>query len=114
MACTSCACDDKKPAVDPRWRRALWIALAVNAATSLAVMVRPVDGAAELAAFLDDRRRGLARAEAGEARHLRDFSHHRAVDGLDLALVERNDEGFAGSGDVLDFDVHGGKRKRWF
>jgi hydroxyethylthiazole kinase-like uncharacterized protein yjeF len=31
-------------------------ALAVNAATNLAVMVRPVDGAAELAAFLGDRR----------------------------------------------------------
>jgi hydroxyethylthiazole kinase-like uncharacterized protein yjeF len=31
-------------------------ALAVNAATSLAVMVRPVDGAAELTAFLADRR----------------------------------------------------------
>ena len=31
-------------------------ALAVNAAASLAVMVRPVDGAAELAAFLADRR----------------------------------------------------------
>ncbi len=32
-------------------------ALSVNAAESLAVMVRPVDGAAELAAFLADRRR---------------------------------------------------------
>jgi hydroxyethylthiazole kinase-like uncharacterized protein yjeF len=32
-------------------------ALAVNAAASLAVMVRPVDGAAELAEFLADRRR---------------------------------------------------------
>jgi hydroxyethylthiazole kinase-like uncharacterized protein yjeF len=32
-------------------------ALSVNAASSLAVMVRPVDGAAELAAFLDDKRR---------------------------------------------------------
>ena len=32
-------------------------ALAVNAAASLAVMVRPVDGAAELGAFLKDRRR---------------------------------------------------------
>ena len=32
-------------------------ALAVNAAASLAVMVRPVDGAAELGAFLRDRRR---------------------------------------------------------
>jgi hydroxyethylthiazole kinase-like uncharacterized protein yjeF len=31
-------------------------ALAVNAMTNLAVMVRPVDGAAALAAFLDDRR----------------------------------------------------------
>jgi ADP-dependent NAD(P)H-hydrate dehydratase / NAD(P)H-hydrate epimerase len=31
-------------------------ALAVNAATNLAVMVRPVDGAAELAKFLSDRR----------------------------------------------------------
>jgi ADP-dependent NAD(P)H-hydrate dehydratase / NAD(P)H-hydrate epimerase len=31
-------------------------ALAINAAASLAVMVRPVDGAAELAKFLDDRR----------------------------------------------------------
>ncbi len=31
-------------------------ALAVNAATNLAIMVRPVDGAAELAAFLGDRR----------------------------------------------------------
>jgi hydroxyethylthiazole kinase-like uncharacterized protein yjeF len=32
-------------------------ALSVNAAASLAVMVRPVDGAAELAAFLNDKRR---------------------------------------------------------
>jgi hydroxyethylthiazole kinase-like uncharacterized protein yjeF len=32
-------------------------ALAVNAAASLAVMVRPVDGAAELTAFMSDRRR---------------------------------------------------------
>ena len=32
-------------------------ALSVNAASSLAVMVRPVDGAAELAAFLADKRR---------------------------------------------------------
>ena len=32
-------------------------ALGVNAAASLAVMVRPVDGAAELAAFLADKRR---------------------------------------------------------
>jgi hydroxyethylthiazole kinase-like uncharacterized protein yjeF len=32
-------------------------ALSVNAASSLAVMVRPIDGAAELAAFMDDKRR---------------------------------------------------------
>jgi len=35
-------------------------ALAVNAASSLAVMVRPVDGAAELAEFLADKRRNAA------------------------------------------------------
>jgi ADP-dependent NAD(P)H-hydrate dehydratase / NAD(P)H-hydrate epimerase len=35
-------------------------ALSVNAASSLAVMVRPVDGAAELAEFLADRRRNVA------------------------------------------------------
>jgi hydroxyethylthiazole kinase-like uncharacterized protein yjeF len=34
-------------------------ALAVNAAASLAVMVRPVDGAEELAAFMADRRRNV-------------------------------------------------------
>ena len=34
-------------------------ALSVNAAASLAVMVRPVDGAAELAAFLADKRRNV-------------------------------------------------------
>jgi hydroxyethylthiazole kinase-like uncharacterized protein yjeF len=34
-------------------------ALAVNAAASLAVMVRPVDGADELASFLHDRRRNV-------------------------------------------------------
>ncbi len=34
-------------------------ALAVNAAASLAVMVRPVDGAEELAAFMSDRRRNV-------------------------------------------------------
>src|SRR5258705_13932783 len=34
-------------------------ALAVNAAASLAVMVRPVDGAGELAEFLSDRRRNV-------------------------------------------------------
>src|SRR4029077_3396871 len=34
-------------------------ALAVNAAASLAVMVRPVDGAGELAAFMSDARRNV-------------------------------------------------------
>ena len=34
----------------------LMAALAVNAASNLAVMVRPVDGAAELGVFLADRR----------------------------------------------------------
>lgn len=31
MACTSCAADEAGPTNDPTWRRALWIALAVNA-----------------------------------------------------------------------------------
>lgn len=31
MACTSCACDTDKPFNSPRWRRALWIALGINA-----------------------------------------------------------------------------------
>jgi Co/Zn/Cd efflux system component len=30
MACTSCASDGEAPKTDSRWRRALWIALAVN------------------------------------------------------------------------------------
>ena len=44
MVCTSCACDDKKAAVDPHWRRALWIALAVNAAMFLVEMVAGIAG----------------------------------------------------------------------
>lgn len=44
MACTSCACDDKKPAVDPRWRRALWIALGVNAVMFAAEMAAGIAG----------------------------------------------------------------------
>ena len=32
MACSSCASDVKMDGIDPRWRQALWIALAVNAA----------------------------------------------------------------------------------
>lgn len=34
-----CSHDSKKGAVDPRWRRALWIALAINAAMFLVEMV---------------------------------------------------------------------------
>ena len=40
----SCCAPVKKPAVDPRWRRALWIALAVNAGMFLAEL-----GAGEIA-----------------------------------------------------------------
>lgn len=32
MACSSCASDSRDPVTDRRWRRALWIALAINAA----------------------------------------------------------------------------------
>jgi ADP-dependent NAD(P)H-hydrate dehydratase / NAD(P)H-hydrate epimerase len=61
-------------------------ALAVNAAASLAVMVRPVDGAAELAKFLSDRRLnalaigpGVGVGEATCARVLAALSGERAV-----------------------------------
>ena len=40
----SCCASSRKPAVDPRWRRALWIALIVNAAMFLAEL-----GAGEIA-----------------------------------------------------------------
>ena len=40
----SCCAPTKKPAVDPRWRRALWIALVVNAVMFLAEL-----GAGEIA-----------------------------------------------------------------
>lgn len=36
MACNSCVTDTLEPTVDPRWRRALWIALIVNARMFLA------------------------------------------------------------------------------
>jgi ADP-dependent NAD(P)H-hydrate dehydratase / NAD(P)H-hydrate epimerase len=61
-------------------------ALAVNAAASLAVMVRPVDGAVELAKFLSDRRLnalaigpGVGVGEATCARVLAAFEGERAV-----------------------------------
>ena len=61
-------------------------ALAVNAAASLAVMVRPVDGAAELAKFLSDRRfnavaigPGVGVGEATCERVLAALSGERAV-----------------------------------
>ena len=40
----SCCASSKKPAVDPRWRRALWVALTVNAVMFLAEL-----GAGEIA-----------------------------------------------------------------
>lgn len=39
VVCSSCACEAEKPANDPRWRRALWIALAVNAGMFAAEIV---------------------------------------------------------------------------
>lgn len=44
MACTSCASDSGAPKTDPRWRRALWIALAVNAAMFAVEIVAGVAG----------------------------------------------------------------------
>jgi Co/Zn/Cd efflux system component len=39
MACSSCACDAERPAHNPRWRRALWVALAINAGMFTAELV---------------------------------------------------------------------------
>lgn len=39
MACSSCASEETTGLNDPRWRRALWIALAVNAAMFAAEMI---------------------------------------------------------------------------
>lgn len=44
MACTSCASDSGAPKTDPRWRRALWIALTVNAAMFAVEIVAGVVG----------------------------------------------------------------------
>ena len=44
MACTSCASAKPDPDKDPKWRRALWIALAVNAAMFAAEMAAGVAG----------------------------------------------------------------------
>lgn len=43
MACNSCA-NETKPVNDPRWRRVLWIALAVNAAMFIGEMTAGVAG----------------------------------------------------------------------
>ncbi|WP_380871500.1 cobalt transporter [Sphingomonas sp. DBB INV C78] len=44
MACTSCASDKKQANNDPRWRRVLWIALAVNAAMFVAELAAGIAG----------------------------------------------------------------------
>jgi Co/Zn/Cd efflux system component len=44
MACSSCASSTKGTSADPRWRRALWIALGVNAAMFAAEIVAGVAG----------------------------------------------------------------------
>ena len=44
MACNSCASDKSDANNDPKWRRALWIALVVNATMFVAEMVAGVAG----------------------------------------------------------------------
>lgn len=44
MVCCSCASEKPDPNRDPRWRRALWIALAVNATMFVAEIVAGVAG----------------------------------------------------------------------
>ena len=47
MVCTSCAGDKPQMTNDPRWRRVLWIALAVNAAMFVGEMVAGVAGGSQ-------------------------------------------------------------------
>jgi len=47
MVCTSCAGDKPQATNDPRWRRVLWIALAVNAAMFVGEMVAGVAGGSQ-------------------------------------------------------------------
>src|SRR3569623_1291330 len=44
MVCSSCASEKPDPNRDPRWRRALWIALAVNGAMFVGEIVAGVAG----------------------------------------------------------------------
>lgn len=44
MACNSCASEKPDASLDPVWRRALWIALAVNASMFVAEMIAGVAG----------------------------------------------------------------------
>jgi Co/Zn/Cd efflux system component len=44
MVCSSCASDSGGPKTDPRWRRALWIALAVNASMFAVEIVAGIAG----------------------------------------------------------------------
>lgn len=47
MVCTSCAGDKPQATNDPRWRRVLWIALAVNAAMFVGELVAGVAGGSQ-------------------------------------------------------------------
>ncbi len=44
MACSSCASTKTDPANDPRWRRALWIALAINGGMFAAEIIAGIAG----------------------------------------------------------------------
>ena len=47
MVCTSCAGDKPQATNDPRWRRVLWIALAVNAAMFVGELIAGVAGGSQ-------------------------------------------------------------------
>ena len=55
----------------------------------------------------DHRGRSFAGTEAGEAGLLGEFGDHRLMFGVNLALVERDDEAFARGGETVLLDVHG-------
>jgi len=61
-----------------------------------------------LAEALEHHRRGrLARPESRDPRQLGNLPRHPGKLGVNLGRVERDDDGFAGGGQVIELDVHG-------
>ena len=73
MACTSCASDQRGTVNDPRWRRALWIALAINGGMFAIEIVAGITGGSKalqadaLDFFGDDANYAISLGVAGMA-----------------------------------------------